>query len=149
MAKTFHVEVITPDTTVFEGDAVSLTVPAEGGSLGVLAGHAPLVSTLEVGVACVVGADGSSSYLMIGDGFLEIRDNEVKILAEVGERADAIDLARAEEAERRALDRLKNRQAKDVDFSRAKASLTRALTRIKIIRDLAPGKTRRKADAPR
>jgi len=136
MAGTFHVEVITPDKSVFEGDAVELTVPAEGGSLGVLANHAPLVSTLVVGPARVTLEGGSETWLMIGDGFLEVRDNQVKILAELGERDDEIDLARAEAAEKRALERLQQSGSQDVDFARARTALARAVGRIKILRGL-------------
>ena len=149
MAKTLNVEFITPDRTVFEGEATEVILPVEGGSIGVLAGHAPLGATLEVGIARVDKADGEQVFMIVGDGFIEVRDNEVKVLAELGERDDEIDLARAEEAERRNRERLKDRVAQEVDFDRAKASLTRAMTRIKILRDLAPGKARRKPRDPR
>ena len=150
MAKTLNVEFITPDRTVFEGEATEVILPVEGGgSIGVLAGHAPLVATLEVGIARVDKADGEQVFMIVGDGFIEVRDNEVKVLAELGERDDEIDLARAEEAERRNRERLKDRVAQEVNFDRAKASLTRAMTRIKILRDLAPGKARRKPRDPR
>ena len=108
-----------------------------------------MVATLEVGAARVDTADGEQVVMMIGDGFLEVRDNQVKVLAELGELRDEIDLARAEEAERRALARLKDRAGAEVDFNRAKASLTRAMTRIKILRDLAPGKVQGKPRDPR
>ena len=107
------------------------------------------VATLEVGAARVDTADGEQVVMMIGDGFLEVRDNQVKVLAELGELRDEIDLARAEEAERRALARLKDRAGAEVDFNRAKASLTRAMTRIKILRDLAPGRLQGKPRDPR
>ncbi len=140
MAQTFNVEFITPDRTVFQGDATALVLPAEGGSLGVLANHAPLVAALEIGIARVDPPQGDSVFLMIGDGFLEVRDNVVKILAELGERDEEIDLALAEAAEKRALERLKERAHQEVDFNRAKAALTRASTRLRILRDLAPAK---------
>lgn len=149
MAKTFNVEFITPDKAVFEGEATSVVLPSDGGSIGILAGHAPLVATLDVGVARVDTVDGEQVLMMVGDGFIEVRDNQVKVLAELGERDDEIDLARAEEAERRALERLKDRVVQEVDFNRAKAALTRAMTRIKILRDLAPGKVRGKPRDPR
>jgi len=148
MPKTFSVEFITPDNTVFQGEATAVRVPAEGGSLGILANHAPLVATTEVGVARVDTVGGDPVYMLVGDGFIEVCDNQVSILAELGERDDDIDLERAEEAERRALERLKDRASGEVDFERAKASLTRAMTRIKILRDLAPGKARRKPGTP-
>lgn len=149
MADTFNVEFITPDRTVYKGEAKALVLPAEGGSLGILPNHAPLVAALEVGAARVDPAHGESTYLMIGEGFVEVRDNDVKILAQLGERDDEIDLARAEEAEKRALERLRERASQEVDFNRAKAALTRASTRLRILRDLAPSKSRGRADQPR
>jgi F-type H+-transporting ATPase subunit epsilon len=135
--KLFRLEVITPERTVFDGDVQSVMLPAESGAMSVLAGHAPLVATLETGAAKVVKADGGRTWLMLGDGFVEVTRNHVRVLADVGEPDDAIDVKRAEESERRARERLKARAA-DVDLVRAEAALARALVRKKIVRDLRP-----------
>jgi F-type H+-transporting ATPase subunit epsilon len=141
--KTFRFELITPDRTVFNGEVASLSVPTGGGSIGVLPGHAPMVCTVDVGPVRIEDSAGNQSYFMVGDGFLEVQRGEVKLLAEVGERADQIDVARAEESERRALERLRERVKADTDFERARAALSRAMTRIKIARDLVPRQRRR------
>lgn len=135
--KAFRFEVITPDATVYDGDVAALSLPAGGGSIGILADHAPMVCTIETGAVRISEAGGGERYLMVGDGFIEVADNRVKLLAEVGERAEDIDLERAEAAERRALERLRDRVRADTDFERARAALTRAMTRVKIVRDLA------------
>ena len=132
--KTFQFELITPDRAVFEGAVVSVSVPTGGGSIGILVNHAPLVSLVETGAVRVVDEKGQELLFMVGDGFLEVNDNHVRIMAEVGERESDIDLERAEKAEKRALERLKESVAADVDFERAKQALTRAMTRIKIVR---------------
>ncbi len=140
--KVFRLEVITPERTVFDGDVQSVTLPAEDGAMSVLAGHAPLVATLEIGPAKVVKADGTKSWLMLGDGFVEVTHNHVRVLADVGEPEDTIDLKRAEESERRARERLKSK-AGDLDLVRAEAALARALVRKKIVRDLRPARDSR------
>jgi F-type H+-transporting ATPase subunit epsilon len=150
MAKTFRLEVITPDRTVFTGDVVQLKITGEDGGMGILVNHAPMVAVVATGPARLDFPDGSNQWLMLGDGFLEVRDNQVKVLAEVGEKADEIDLPRAEAAERRALERLKAAGVAEVDFARARAALTRAMTRLKILRDLSPSKSRgRGSEQPR
>lgn len=138
--KTFRLEVITPDRAVYDGQVASVTVPTEGGAIGILYNHAPLVSTLSVGVLTVNEAGGGTTYLMVGEGFVEIRNNHVRVLAEVGEREDQIDVERAAEAEKRARERLKARKDADFDLVRVEAALARALMRQRILKDLAPRK---------
>lgn len=141
--KTFRFELITPDRTVFDGEVVSLSIPTGGGTIGILPGHAPLVCTVDVGPVRIEDVDGKFQYLMVGDGFLEVQEKTVKLLAEVGERASDIDVARAEAAEKRALERLRSRLKADTDFERARIALTRAMTRLRIVRDLASAPHRR------
>jgi F-type H+-transporting ATPase subunit epsilon len=142
--KTFRLEVVTPDRTVYDGPVIAIRVPAEGGSLGILAHHAPLVCTLETGVVHITEPDGGVRYLMTGDGFLEVKDNHARILAEVGEREEHIDLERAAAAEKRARERLRERLEADFDLARAEAALARALIRQKILRDLVPLREQRR-----
>ncbi len=142
MANTLNVEVITPDATVFQGEATQIILTSGGGAMGILPDHAPLVATLDLGPARVDLPDGGQVFLMVGDGFLEVRDNQVKVLAQVGERDEQIDVERAERSIDRAKERLARRaEAKtDIDFDRVERSLARARIRVKILRDLAPHK---------
>ena len=134
--KKFHLDVITPEKTVFDGDIVSLVVPAEGGSLGVLANHAPLITPVEIGDAKAVDADGKEVWFLLTDGFLEVESNHARLLVAVAERGEDIDEARAHEAESRARERLKKRSQTDFDLARAEAALRKAMIRQKIKRGL-------------
>jgi F-type H+-transporting ATPase subunit epsilon len=146
--KPFRLQVVTPDRTVYDESVVSVTVPAEGGRLGILANHAPLIAVLDIGEVDIVEADGDKRMLMTGHGFLEVKDNHVRILARVGERDDEIDLERAESAEKRARERLKAQRGTGVDLARAEAARARAVVREKIARDIGGGRRGKGPRAP-
>ena len=129
--KTFKVEIVTPEGVVLSQDAVSVAVPAVEGLLGVLADHAPLMAELTVGEIWIRDADGEVTRLAASGGFMEVRENTVRILADTAERAEEIDIARAEEARRRAEERLRSRAA-GIDHARAEAALKRALVRLRV-----------------
>jgi F-type H+-transporting ATPase subunit epsilon len=130
MAKTFRLEIVTPEKLVFSEDIVSLIVPAEEGYLGVLAGHAPLLCSLKPGEIKIRRESGESLYATSG-GFMEVTPKKTSILSESAEAPETVDLARAEKAKQRAKDRLSH-PGKDVDRERAEASAARADNRIKI-----------------
>lgn len=133
--KPFQLEIITPERTVLRVDVTSIVAPAATGKIGVLANHAPLVASLDAGPLKVTMADGSTRIFALGGGFLEVAANEARILADSGEPADEIDEERARKAEERARRRLKER-AQDLDLARAEAALSRAVARTKAVRDL-------------
>ena len=130
--KSLSLKIITPEKTVFSGPVSSMTVPAVDGGIGILPGHAPLVTALDTGRASVTGADGKVTWYAISGGFLEVADNEVRVLADVGEPGDEIDEERARKAEQRARERLRERKAADFDLARAEAALARAVTRLRL-----------------
>ena len=129
--KTFKLEIVTPERAVLAEDAVSLTVPGVEGSLGVLAGHAPLMAELAVGEIWFRNAEGKIIRLAASGGFMEVEGNTVRILADTAERAEEIDVARAEEARKRAEERLRSQSAA-TDNARAEAALKRALNRLRV-----------------
>jgi len=132
--KTFKVEIVTPEGVVLsQDDAVSIVVPGVEGSLGVLADHAPLMVELAIGEIWIRDSDGKVTRLATSGGFVEVRRNMVSILADTAERAEEIDIARAEEAKRRAEECLRSHAA-GIDHTRAEASLERALVRIRVAR---------------
>ena len=94
MADKIQLEVVTPERRVLADPVDMVTVPGLGGELGILPGHTPLISQLQTGVLTYV-ADGKSSQLHVSGGFVEVRDDHVSVLAEVAERPDEIDAARA------------------------------------------------------
>jgi len=130
MAKKFKVEIVTPEKLVFSEEAESLVIPAERGYLGVLAGHAPLLCTLQPGEIMIRGDQGERHFATSG-GFMEVTPQKASLLTESAEESAGIDLARAQKA----LDRAKERLAsadKTVDRERAKASLERAQNRLRL-----------------
>jgi F-type H+-transporting ATPase subunit epsilon len=94
MADKIQLEVVTPERRVLAEPVDMVTVPGLGGELGILPGHTPLISQLQTGVLTYV-AEGKSSQLHVSGGFVEVRDDHVSVLAEVAERPDEIDAARA------------------------------------------------------
>jgi len=102
-----HLEIVTSERTVFSGDVDMVTIPGSGGVMGVLPHHAPVLSTLRPGELRVKIGDETHEFA-IGGGFVDIHDNRVIILADSAERAEEIDIARAEAARARAAELLKN-----------------------------------------
>ena len=128
MADKIHIQILTSGGTVYDAVVSALNVPVDGGSIGILADHAPLLGAVTDGVVRCTFADGHIDCVAVGIGVLNVADNEVTLLVRAAEQADTIDLARAEAAEKRARERLAHRTA-DVDATRAEAALHRAVAR--------------------
>jgi F-type H+-transporting ATPase subunit epsilon len=122
-------EIVTPDRSLVREEVDEIVIPGSEGYFGVLPGHAPLLSTLMVGEMWYrVGQE--KRYLAVAGGFVEVLPERVTVLAQIGERAEDIDIARAEAAKRRAEERLAH--PIDVDLERARFSLAKALVRIQV-----------------
>ena len=132
MAKKFKIEIVTPERLVFSEEIESLVIPAERGYLGVLAGHAPLLATLQPGEITIKGAAKGELHFATSGGFMEVSGGKAILLTESAEDVTGIDVARAEESKKRAQERLAIAAGKDVDKSRAKAALERAVNRLKL-----------------
>jgi F-type H+-transporting ATPase subunit epsilon len=130
MADTFQLEVVTPEKMVVRDVAEEMQIPGKNGYLGILPGHAPLVTEMAVGEISYRKA-GTTRYLAVAWGFAEVLPDKVTILAETAERADEIDVKRAQEARQRAEERLKSGNT-EVDFDRAEDALQRAETRLDV-----------------
>ena len=125
-----NVEIVTAERVVYSEEGVDeVVVPGVEGELGVLTLHAPLLTMLQPGVMRIMKGNDEIEMAITG-GFIEVRENRVTILADSAERAEEIDIARAEEARRRA-QRLLEERAAEVDLARAEAALARALARIR------------------
>ena len=130
MAK-LEVEIVTGERTVYsETDVDMVIVPGSDGSLGILPKHAPLISTLATGELRVKKGSTEESIVIFG-GFVEVTPTKVVVLADTAERAGEIDLARAEEARKRAEAALANVKDKQ-SLVEAELALRRAVQRIKI-----------------
>jgi F-type H+-transporting ATPase subunit epsilon len=139
---TLHLDIVTQERRLFSGDVDMIVAPGSEGELGILPHHAPLITTLREG-ALRVKQGGTEELFSIGGGFMEVQPDHVIVLADVAEKATDIDIARAEEAKRRAEQMLKDRPA-GVDLDAALASLRRAQFRIAV----AQKKGARRADVP-
>jgi F-type H+-transporting ATPase subunit epsilon len=123
------VEIRSPDGQIWSGIAESVVVPATKGSMGVLPKHAPLMSSLEVGLTRVREPNKTEHAFVTGGGFVEVNGNRVLLLVDFGDRPEDIDTARAEAARERAKERLRSRE-EEIDRVRAEAALQRAIRRL-------------------
>ena len=130
MAETFQIEIVTPDKMVVRDVAEEAQIPAKNGYIGVLPGHAPLITELAIG-EITYRSSGTTTHISVAWGFAEVLPDKVTILAESAERAEDIDLKRAQEAKQRAEERLSGGHT-DVDFTRALNALRRAESRIQV-----------------
>jgi F-type H+-transporting ATPase subunit epsilon len=128
MAELFQLEVATPERLIVEERVSEAQVPARDGYFGVLAGHAPLVAELQSGVLSYV-TEGRLRYLAIHGGFVEVLQDNVRVLADIGERAEEIDVARAQAALQRAQKALEDPHV-NVDPASALAEMQRAQARL-------------------
>lgn len=129
--KTMQLNVVTPDGTVFEGQVELVSVKTTEGEIGIMPMHIPLVSPLEIG-AVRVTKDNKKELIAVSGGFVEVRPDEVNILAESAELASQIDVARARAAKERAERRLQLAKQEKIDYHRAELALKRALNRLKV-----------------
>ncbi len=129
MAGTFTLEVVTPEELLFKDEVQFLVVPETYGELGVLRNHAPMIAALDVGVLRYTDEDGRIKRMAISGGFMEVMNNEARVLAETAEPGDDIDVLRAKAAKERAEARLAAKAA-DTNLARAEAALQRAIARI-------------------
>ena len=126
-------EIVTPDRSLVTEQVDEVELPGAEGYFGVLPGHAPLLATLQVGELWYrVGND--TRYLAIAFGFVEVLPERVTVLAQIAERAEDIDVARAEAAKRRAEERVARPMSPqaELDFERARVALMKSLIRLQV-----------------
>jgi F-type H+-transporting ATPase subunit epsilon len=133
MANTFQLEIVTPSRLLVKDAAEEAQIPGLGGYLGILPGHAPLITELAVGVI-TYKASGATHTLSVAWGFMEVLPDKVTILAETAERPQEIDVERAQKAKDRAEQRLKSSDLQ-VDYPRAEDALQRAETRLNVAKE--------------
>ena len=130
---TTRLEVITAERIVYSDDVDMVLAPGAEGQLGILPEHAYLLTALAAGELVIRKAGGEDEYIAIGGGFMEVGPDYVNVLADSAERAGEIDLARAEEARKRA-EALLAQKLDRIDFAQAEAALRRSIARIKVAR---------------
>jgi len=132
MAEKIHLEIVTPRGSVVSEDVDIVTAPGYAGEFGVLANHAPLLSTIKIGVLNY-RQDGKEHTLMVSGGFCEVANNKITFLVENAEYGEQIDVDRALLAKERAEKRLAQamQQQEKINRARAEAALQRAIARLR------------------
>jgi F-type H+-transporting ATPase subunit epsilon len=128
LPESLSLDIVTPERRLVSMPVEEVVLPGSEGSMGVLPGHAPLLTSLSVG-ELVYRSAGARHYVAIAWGFAEVLPERVSVLAETAERGEEIDRERAERARDRALFRLRSRDP-EVDFRRAQVALQKALVRL-------------------
>jgi len=127
---TIKLDIVTAEKVVYSGEVELVMAPGHEGELGILPHHAPLMTTLSAGE--LVARKGTEEYVMvISGGFLEVLPDRIIVLADAAERADEIDIARAEAAKKRAQEQLAH-STTQVESATAEAALRRAIARIEV-----------------
>ena len=133
MAEKINLEVVTPKGAIVSEEVDIVTAPGFAGEFGVLANHAPFLSTIKIGTL-LYKKDGNEEELMVSGGFCEVSNNKITFLVESAEHGHEIDVDRALQAKERAEKRLlqAREQQEKIDRTRAEAAMQRALARLKI-----------------
>lgn len=135
MAMTIHVDIVSAEAEIFSGLAEMVFAPAVMGEVGILPGHAPLVTTLKPGEVRVRLPGGEEQSFFVSSGMLEVQPHVVTVLSDTAQRASDLDEAAALEAKERAERLLADRRA-DIDEAQARAELAQAAAQLQAIRRL-------------
>lgn len=130
--KKLHVEIITPEGIIFTDDVDEIVVPGVEGELGILPGHIPLFTKIKPG-ELMLKQEKESYFLAVTGGFLEVLDNTVHVLADYAVRAESIEIARVEEAKKRA-EKLLEEKKDTAELTFAQAELQKAILELKVAR---------------
>jgi F-type H+-transporting ATPase subunit epsilon len=132
MAATLKLEIVTPDSKVYSEDVDMVTLPGVEGEMGIYPQHVPLLTQIAAGEV-IARKDGQDHSLAVGDGFVEITGDHVAIMTDMAISAENIDEAKAEEARRRAEDRLKEKMGAE-EAAVVSASLANSLAQLRVKR---------------
>ena len=132
MAITVHCDIVSAEQEIFSGSVQFLVASGCYGDLGIMPGHAALLTTLEAGPVRVVKENGDEEFIFVSGGFLEVQPHRVTVLANTATRVRDLDEEAAIKAQEHAKELLANQQA-DVDYSRATAELAEAVARLRTI----------------
>ena len=134
MAKTFHVDIVSAESSIYSGEAERVVAPGEAGELGVLPEHVPLLTRIKPGTVRIInGAEEEVIY--VSGGMMEVQPDGVTVLADTSIRAHDLDEAKAMEAERLAKEALANQTGK-LEVAQAQAELAQAAAQLAAIRKL-------------
>lgn len=130
MADALKLTILTPEKEFYSGEVIEIITDSTQGGIGIMPDHIPLVTTLRPCVTEITEKSGKKFKAFISTGILEVKDNNVRVLCDACEWPEEVDFRRAEEAKKRAEERLTNKD--NVDVKRAELALARALAREKL-----------------
>ena len=131
MSQSLQLDVVTPERRVLSESVNSVTVPGRNGEMQILPGHAALISELKTGVL-TYNQDGTNFLLHVSGGFIEVNNDKVSVLAEIAERPEEIDAARARTARENTEKQLSSWSGSEEDFEKAQVRLEKSLVRLKL-----------------
>ena len=133
---TIHVDVVSAEESIFEGEAEFVALPGESGELGIYPQHIPLITRIKPGAVRIkLAGKAEETFVFVAGGILEVQPGRVTVLADTAIRGHDLDEAKAEEARKKAEEALLNRSA-DIDYAKAQAELAEAIAQIQAIRRL-------------
>jgi F-type H+-transporting ATPase subunit epsilon len=133
---TIHVDVVSAEESIFEGEAEFVALPGEAGELGIYPQHTPLITRIKPGAVRIkLAGKNEEEFVFVAGGILEVQPDRVTVLADTAIRGHDLDEAKAEEARKMAEEALANRSA-DIDYAKAQAELAAAMAQIAAIRKL-------------
>lgn len=135
MAMTVHCDIVSAEEAIFSGLVEVVVAAGVGGDLGVMPGHAALVTALQPGPVRIVKQNGEEEVFYVSGGFIEVQPNSVTVLADTALRADNIDEAAALEAQKHAEQALEN-QSGEFDYSRAASQLAEATAQLRTLQQI-------------
>lgn len=135
MSMTVHCDIVSAEEQIFSGLVQQLSVSGSEGELGIQYGHAPLLTAIKPGPVRLLTQNGSEEIYFVTGGFLEVQPNEISVLADVVVRAEDIDAAAAEEAQKQAEQELENASG-ELDYSRAASQLAQATAQMRTIQEM-------------
>ncbi|MEW6997490.1 F0F1 ATP synthase subunit epsilon [Colwelliaceae bacterium BS250] len=133
-AITTHLDVVSAEESLFSGRIESLQISGSEGELGIMHGHAPLLTSLKPGMARIVKQGGAEEVIYLSGGMLEVQPNSVTVLADTATRGGDLDEQAALEAKQRAEQHISNASG-DVDYAEVAAELARAVAQLRVIQE--------------
>lgn len=130
---TLHVDVVSAEEQIFSGEAKFVALPGEGGELGILPKHTPLITRIKPGAVRIEKADGSEEFVFVAGGILEVQPGTVTVLADTAIRGKDLDEAKATEAKKLAEEAMKNAKS-DIDFAAAQSEFAAMAAQIAALR---------------
>jgi F-type H+-transporting ATPase subunit epsilon len=130
---TLQVEVVSAEESIFSGEAKFVALPGEGGELGILPRHTPLITRIRPGAVRIEKLDGEEEFVFVAGGILEVQPGKVTVLADTAIRGKDLDEAKAVEAKKLAEEAMKNAKS-DIDFAKAQGEFAAMAAQIAALR---------------